>query len=312
MSKLFLVGATGFIGQNFLPALLKETQHQVYVLSRKNKQFADHKSIIPVVGDLLDLDSLLNTMPEGAVIINLAYLVGNNPEHNIAAIKNLLKAAKINKASRLVHLSTAVVVGKSKFQSVSEATPCQPSNDYEKNKYDIENIVQQVATPDFPVTIIRPTAVFGHGGQNLNKIIRDVCTQGRLLGSIKSALLGQRSMNLVSVNKVVAFLMFALNRLPARSFECFIVSDDDSDNNNFSYVVKRVRDAYLMPPLIPIYLPFSKIILKMVFKLKKISTFEIYRKYQMEHANKAGFQFESSFESELANFLCWHQNEHSD
>ena len=71
---------------------------------------------------------------------------------------------------RLIHCSTAVVAGRVNDNIVTEQTECNPRTEYEKTKYQIEQILTQKARNHFPLTILRPTAVFGENGKNLLKL----------------------------------------------------------------------------------------------------------------------------------------------
>ena len=97
-------------------------------------------------------------------------------------VENLVHACRRKKVSRLVHCSTALVVGKNPSSIVSHDTNCLPVTTYEKTKYQMESLLLDAINDDFNIYIIRPTLVVGPSGQNLKKIciIGLVCDPARL------------------------------------------------------------------------------------------------------------------------------------
>jgi len=227
VKAVVVIGASGFIGDYLLKELASRSDIEVRVLVHRNKP-QNHSNIKFIEGDLLARDSLNDLLIKDSVVINLAYLAKNN----IEAIRNLAMACAKNQVSRLIHCSTAVVVGRTQKVWVSEAVQCEPISEYEQTKLRIEEVLLEMSLGKFQVTILRPTAVFGAGGQNLLKLANELSTKNLWMNYIRSCVFNRRSMNLVCVENVVAALVFLLD---ARNVdrEVFIISDDDSPINNY-------------------------------------------------------------------------------
>jgi len=245
IKTIVIIGASGFIGKHLLKALepkldvnIRALVRVVRVLNKPNIHFIE--------GDLLNLDSLDKLLVPDCVVFNLAYLSKNN----IQATNNLAIACKKHKVRRLIHCSTAVVCGDVKDDVVNENTTCVPVSEYQKTKLAIEQILIDASVGNFELAILRPTAVFGPGGENLLKLANDLAKRSCFFNYIKSCLFNRRSMNLVSVENVVAALLFLLDIKNVES-EIFIISDDDSPINNYidieSRLLARFNRSYTLP-----------------------------------------------------------------
>jgi nucleoside-diphosphate-sugar epimerase len=94
-----------------------------------------------VKGDLREPESLRGFLEQGCTVVNLVYLRDVGEGENIAAITNLLEACKSANMRRLVHCSTADVVGRVLDNLVTESTPCRPVTEYGITKLKMENII---------------------------------------------------------------------------------------------------------------------------------------------------------------------------
>lgn len=245
INTVVIIGASGFIGQYLLNALALQLGVNILVLVR-GARVADKSNVHFIEGDLLSLDSLDKLLVPNCVVFNLAYLSHNN----IQATSNLAIACIKHKVRRLVHCSTAVVCGDVKDDVVTENTACFPVSEYQKTKLAIENILIDASVGKFELAILRPTAVFGSGGSNLVKLANDLLTKSSCVNYLKSSILNKRSMNLVSVENVVAALVFLMSSRLDGS-EVYIISDDDSLDNNYIDVENRLltkfNKSYLFP-----------------------------------------------------------------
>ena len=79
---------------------------------------------------------------------------------NIHGTQRVVQAA-MEKNCRLIHLSSAGVIGPTRLKFVDENTNCFPENMYEKTKYKAEEIVIEAVSRGLKAQIIRPTIVFG-------------------------------------------------------------------------------------------------------------------------------------------------------
>lgn len=234
MTHIAIIGASGFIGEHLLAALARRRQFDVRVLTRTKKiELQNGPHVTFLEGDLLKPETLDIMFEPGCTVINLAYLAYGSKRDNLDAMKNLAEACARKKVKRLIHCSTAVVVGATQEDWVDEDTLCNPVTEYEKIKLEIENVLFEKSLGAFELSILRPTAVFGRGGKNLFKLAKGLDIDNLWLNYAKSCLFYRRSMNLVSVENVVEALIFLLNTDSEVDREIFIISDDDSPMNNY-------------------------------------------------------------------------------
>lgn len=69
----------------------------------------------------------------------------------------------LERGCRLVHLSSAGVVGKQKDDIINEKVKCRPKTEYEISKYLAEQVVAEHVEKGLNAQILRPTIVFGAG-----------------------------------------------------------------------------------------------------------------------------------------------------
>ncbi len=167
--------------------------------------------------------------------------------NNLAATLNLMNACKAANIKRLIHLSTAMVSGRVVNSTVSEDDPCSPVTEYAVTKLKIEEMITAAAQGNFQVAILRPTAVFGQGGENLKKLVNDLLAGKRIRNYLKSCLFGNRRMNLVHVSNVVAAIVFLQKSSDTFEGQVFMVSDAEEVLNNFRDVERILMRELNIP-----------------------------------------------------------------
>lgn len=225
-------GASGFVGQHLIQSIGID---KCIPVSRTKK-------ILPsgFIGDLLDLASFKSLLKPGSTVFNLAYSDQASADNNIQMAKNLLKACQDAKVSKLIHCSTALVVGNNSATIVDEKTECYPETSYEITKHTIEKIFLDAANNEFKVYILRPTGVVGSGGQNLKKMFTEICHGNFIINFIRSSLYGKSPLNLVPVQEVVRALLH-LHQVPSLTSGVYICAADEDPCNHYEYVEKLIR-----------------------------------------------------------------------
>jgi len=209
---------------------------------------------------------------------------------------------------RLVHCSTISVFGRTAGGVIDEATPCNPVDEYGIQKLAIEKVLLGADLRSCELTILRPAAVFGFGGQALRSLCASLVSGSRLTNYGRSSLFGCRSMHLVPVETVVAALQFLAD--PVRSFdrETFIVAEDDDPLNNFRDVERILMSAlevndHPLPPL-----PLPSAVLKVLLKARGRSEIDPFSRYSAAKLHAAGFVSPVSFAAALRTFA---ENSHA-
>ncbi len=309
MRRVAVTGAASFIGQHLVRHLYTHGDAEVRILIHENKpkHVMDIKGIVPVEGDLLKRDTLTRLLEPDCTVINLAYLSRPPLRENLSTIENLTEKCSEMPIKRLIHCSTAVVVGGVRNDVVTEETPCDPQNEYETTKLQIEELLKSKAQGRFELAILRPTAVFGPGGRNLIKLADDLTHGNRILNYIKSCLFNHRRMNLVYVDTVVSALLFLAFTAQKMNGDTFIISDDEYPMNNYrdieTYLIKEFgcRD-YPLPRI-----PLRPFLLSCMLRLAGRSNSNPHRIYRSEKIQSLGYQKETSFETGLASFSEWYK-----
>lgn len=239
-----LFGGSGFVGRH-LRRLLADAATPVTLVSRRDpKPLAGE---IVVTGDLARPATFVDVLPRGAVVVNLAYDAEGGRDGNLALADGLAEICRAAGASRLVHVSTAMVVGVVDERLVSERTVCHPQTPYQRTKLDVEVRLAARIDGACPVVVLRPTAVFGDGGRNLRKLATELTTRPAIENYLRACLFGSRPMNLVPVQTVAAAVAFAATTDLHGAITTWLVADDEEASNNFRDVERQMRVGLGLP-----------------------------------------------------------------
>jgi dihydroflavonol-4-reductase len=191
-SQILITGATGFIGRQ-LTLDLASAGHAVRVLARSPQKaralFSDAVEVI--VGDLRDASSLKPACAGIETVYHVAGVYRFGVRHrreirqtNIEGTENLLAAAAAAQVAKIVHVSSASVLGRPKNPSdpwpiLNETDfPSSPPrlSPYKCSKWEAERRVLAWAGRGLPVVIVNPSCPIGAGDETptpTGLIIRD-------------------------------------------------------------------------------------------------------------------------------------------
>jgi len=305
MKTISIVGANSFVGQHLTSLLLQDASLKLKLLSHSAISNSEHISehVQYLKGDLLNPTSLNDFVHNSDIVINLAYLRGGTIEDNVAAVKNLYNVSEKHGVKRFIHCSTAVVVGRAKETVINENSICVPKSNYEKSKYEVEQMLLTNNSDNCGIIILRPTAVFGFNGKNIVKIINDIRSGNKLLNYIKYYIYGYRKLNLVPVENVVGAIAFLIDYNHKLTNEVFIVSSDNSSNNNYRYLADAVLSKLGRSNC---WLKNSSLktdILKYILFCSARTVIEPMRTYSSEKLYKLGYVPCISFELALEEYI---------
>lgn len=305
-----IVGASGYIGRNLIEAVQQLGGYRIKLLSRSpgQKMVGADSNVEIFKGDLREPESLHDFLECGCTVINLAYLWGASKAANLEAMANLLDACKAAKIRRLIHCSTAAVVGRVSDDLITEDTPCHPVTEYGVTKLNVEQAIIAAARDYFDVAILRPTSVFGPGGDPLKKLAGDLVSGSRLGNYLKSCLFGKRRMNLVSVANVVGAIIFIMRRDEDFCGEIFIVSDDDSPTNNFADVEKFLMSEFRINMYAIPRIPLPLWLLGFLLGAMGRNNINPYCNYNPEKLLCFGFERAMTFDAALAEYAAWYRS----
>jgi nucleoside-diphosphate-sugar epimerase len=308
--EITICGGSGFIGQHLLASLARDPAGNVRYLVHRHDPAVHLKAshFTAVKGDLLDPDSLTALVTPGCTVVNLAYMPARTPGENLDAAENLASACRRGGARRLVHVSTAVVAGAASDDVITEVTPPDPRDPYERTKLEIEQRLRNEARGGLELVILRPTAVFGPAGANLVKLADGLLGGSVIANYARACFHGRRKMNLVCVENVVAAIRFAVSALGRNDAETFIVSDDDNDLNDYRGVESTLRKAFGLStyPVRPVPLPGW--VLGLALGARGRSNTNPQRVYSGAKLAAAGFLRPVTLESGLVSFAEWYRS----
>ena len=184
--KIFITGATGFIGTHLVKRLA-QTEHTLYCLVRKTSNIRELKEIgaTLVTGDVTDKNSLLKGMEGCDWLLHLAnvysFWESNKQiytEVNVEGTRNVMECALETGVSKVVHVSTAATYGKpadSPFVEESAVGSVRFS-EYARTKYAGDQIAWELyEKKGLPLVVIYPGSVVGPGDSKASgKYISDL------------------------------------------------------------------------------------------------------------------------------------------
>jgi nucleoside-diphosphate-sugar epimerase len=184
MTKTALVtGANGFTGSN-LCRKLAERGYRVIGLVRKSSDLSLLKGILVEMrhADLAVDDSLIDVLRDVDIVFHIAALYrSENPDEkyffdvNMGGTRKMLDAALRKGVERFVHCSTVGVQGHIQNPPASEQAPYHPGDTYQESKLGGEFLALYYGlTKRMPVTIIRPTGIYGPGDMRFLKLFQHI------------------------------------------------------------------------------------------------------------------------------------------
>ncbi len=309
MQVISVIGASGFIGHHLLSLLAEIENLEIRVLvHRKKPQVLEKNNVRLIKGSLLQVETLEQLLEPGCIVLNLVYIASCSELENLEAMGNLARACANRQVKRLVHCSTAVVVGDVAENIINEDTQCNPSTPYEKTKLEMEHLLLNKAGTSFEVTVLRPTAVFGAQGQNLVKLADNLTQGSPIINYFKSSIFNKRSLNLVCVDNVVAAMVFLGETDRKVDKEVFIISDDNAPCNNYldvkNLLIKKLLLKVYPMPLIRIPSFLLGAVLKLVGKPQSNPLV----KYSDQKLISFGFIKPIGFEQGVNKFVDWYRS----
>ncbi len=253
-SKVLVTGATGFIGTHVVRRLLTEKQAAVRAMARDaaKAEGLGKLGAEVVQGDLADFASLERAVQGSSVVIHAAAQVSSVPRRetfersNVAGTENLLRAAEAAGVRRFVHLSSIAVFGLATSGDVTEQSLRRHSGDpYCDTKFDAEEIVLRYQRAGrLPITILRPSSVYGPGSTHWSVIpIKRIKKGKMILFNGGSGLL-----NYVYIDNLVDAILTAAEDDRAVG-EAFIVNDGATTWCEFFTAHARMAGKQSIPSL---------------------------------------------------------------
>ncbi len=294
--SLCLIGASSFIGRR---ALARAPGSVRALVHRRTLQAAESMQIVE--GDAADAPSLERLLEPGAAVLNFAYDAGR-----AEALGEALGAAcAAREVRRLVHVSTVSVYGAATGRTIDEDSVCLPRTPYEREKHAAEAILERHAHGRFELVLLRPTAVFGPGGRNLESLALRVLRQAWPWRYLRACAMGGRRMHAVDVECVAAAALFAASVPLDVAVERFIVSQDDDPDNDYASIESFFVQCFGVTryPVRPLSPP--GVLLRGALRLRGHSNAEPQRRYSAAKLAQRGFARPRPFAAALEEYAGW-------
>ncbi|WP_292742675.1 MULTISPECIES: UDP-glucose 4-epimerase family protein [unclassified Methylophaga] len=274
--RIFVTGATGFVGKALIKELLS-AGHNIIAGVR------NHSVELPVeveqqqIGDLgllSEQNTLIDTLKKVDVVIHTAARVhimhdkAADPltefrKTNVNATLALAKQAAIAGVKRFVFISSIKVNGESTDhrQAFRETDKPAPEDAYGQSKLEAEQVLFELShTKPMEVVIIRPPLIYGPGVKaNFASLIK-IIKKGVPLPF--GATSNQRS--LLAIDNLVDFLMLCIVH-PAAVNQVFLLADGEDVSTTI--LLKKLAFAYRTPcRLLPISTSWMRFVAKLLGK----------------------------------------------
>ena len=282
--KIFVTGATGFIGAKLVRLLLREGFSVRGLYHRTQPDWSNFAELDPgdrlefVQGDISTVESLHKAMDGCRYAFHLAGFAQNWARDfsiftriNIDGMRNVFHVAKEQNFERIVWTSSIVTFGPTEQGTTADETSPRITEryftEYEKTKTIAEKEALQWTADGLPLVIVNPTRVFGPGpqtdGNALAELINDYVT-GKLFVTFN---FGMDTGNYVFVDDVAMGHYLAM--LNGRIGERYILGSENASLRQFYTYVEEVSGIKRRG--IPIFLPGAMMISRMFVLWAKLT-----------------------------------------
>jgi nucleoside-diphosphate-sugar epimerase len=182
-----VTGATGFTGGHLARGLAARG-HTVRAFVRQRERAAELESagVELAIGDLRDRAAVRAAMAGVNVVYHVAAVYrqagisrSTYKAVNADAVTTVIEAAAEAGVRRVVHCSTVGVHGDVEHPPANEDAPLRPGDIYQETKLEGERLARSAGDrTGTPVTIVRPTGIYGPGDRRLLRLFRGVARDG--------------------------------------------------------------------------------------------------------------------------------------
>ncbi len=178
--NVLVTGASGFIGRHLVHHLMIKGGSVRCLVHRED--IFPHLDCETVKGDITDYASIRSAVKGSDLLFHLAAALGSTSTRrkilykvNALGTENVLKAAREERVERIIHFSSAGVLGRvPEGEKASEDYPLRPQTHYDRSKSEAERIARLMALDGMNIVIVRPGWVYGPADKRILKLIQAV------------------------------------------------------------------------------------------------------------------------------------------
>lgn len=242
MGKILVTGATGFVGGSIVENL-HLTDYRKVRASIRQWSSAARLGRFPV--DIVKMDVMEKDEIEKALdgVTKIIHCAKGPKGVTVQGTRNLLEIALKKGIRRFIHLSTTEVYGDVSGE-INEDTPFNyTGNKYNESKIDAEKACWEYSKKGLPVTVIRPSIVYGPFSKNWSIHFARMLI-GRKWGIYEKY--GDGKCNLVYIDDLVRAILLALDNEKAVG-QAFNISGPEVITWNEYFI--KYNEIMGLPPL---------------------------------------------------------------
>ena len=221
MTRILVTGADGFVGKNFVKALLQnDNKFEIHTISRKNNVNINKNQNINFV-DLVNLNYLkqivMNINPN--IVVHLAYskkrtenieIVNQDYFLNLQISLNIIQSTRfLNSLDKFIFFGSCDEYGLQN-KSFEENQLEQPLTSYGLSKLSITKILNALYFKEnYPSVIIRPSVVYGKG-QDKNMFIPSLADSIRKGENFKMTM-GEQYRDYIYIDDLIEAIIILIN-----------------------------------------------------------------------------------------------------
>lgn len=313
--KIVLIGASGFVGTRLI-GLLKE-HPSTYDCKNVDLQPSHFFNDVTTIGDVRSQEDMDRELSGADLVVLLAAQhrddvspVSLYYDTNVGGMEVTLRAMERNGCRRIVFFSSVAVYGLNK-RNPDENHPADPFNHYGKSKWQAEQLLQKwyASHPDWNMTILRPTVIFGERNRgNVYNLLSQIAS-----GKFLMVGNGKNKKSMAYVGNIVAFVKFLIDNKTEGYNVYNYIDKPDNDMNMLVGHVGKVLGKHVPSTHFPYWLGmlggYGFDLLAMVTRKKlsvssvRVKKFCATTEFDSTKAHSSGFRAPYSLEEGLARTL---------
>lgn len=231
-ARIFITGATGFIGRYLILELKSRGYTDIAALLRRtsNTAFLRARGIKAIVGDISDKPSLDSIGGDYDILFHCAGFVKEGDEQtlkrvNIRGTENICQWALKRRIKKFIYVSSVAVNSGNTEVPLTEDLPYIATNKYGFSKLAAEKIAVEFRKKGLPMAIVRPCMVYGEGEPHMMPLLARLLKLRLLILPNR----GEAKLHMVSVRNVACCLVRCMEDDRALG-EVFHIADNEVFN----------------------------------------------------------------------------------